>query len=308
MGSAAGRDTAVTRTAGLMGCSSRRDRGDHVRELYSGARRRSASSGAVRPRLGHARPREGIMDPHRRRPEGSAPHGEDRRPVRIPGVAPLRASRRAARDRRVPGGRRAARVLRHRDARGRAARAAAAQGRDRQGGVRAAPPPRRGGRRGHRRRPLPHPRPALRPHRPARALRARAPERPRLPLPALPDPEGVARRAPPGRPVPRVLPGRSRRDRPGHPARPRRGRGRDRDGGDPLSPAAAAGEHPRQHPPPLRGLLPRDRLRGPHPRAARPGQAPEDRRRRRVRPAARRGRCERGAGAEGARLRLHPHP
>ena len=35
MGSAAGRDTAVTGTAGLSGCSSRQHRDEHVPELYS---------------------------------------------------------------------------------------------------------------------------------------------------------------------------------------------------------------------------------------------------------------------------------
>jgi hypothetical protein len=35
MGSAAGRDTAVTGTAGLSGCSPRQHRDDHVPELYS---------------------------------------------------------------------------------------------------------------------------------------------------------------------------------------------------------------------------------------------------------------------------------
>ena len=55
--------------------------------------------------------------------------------------------------------------------------------------------------------------PALRPDRAVRAVRPRERRQAGLPVPALPDPEGVARRAAPGGPLPRVHPGRHRRRR-----------------------------------------------------------------------------------------------
>ena len=70
---------------------------------------------------------------------------------------------------------------------------------------------------------------ALRPHRAVRALRARERRQARVPVPPLPDPEGVARRAAAGGPVPRVHPGRHRRDRARHPGLPPRRRGRPGD-------------------------------------------------------------------------------
>ena len=103
---------------------------------------------------------------------------------------------------------RAARLRQHRDPRGRAARPAAAQGRDRQGGLRPAPA---AGRPTTARRL--RSRPALRPDRAVRALRARERRQAGVPVPALPDPEGLARRAPAGGPLPRVHPGRHRRRR-----------------------------------------------------------------------------------------------
>ena len=57
---------------------------------------------------------------------------------------------------------------------------------------------------------------ALRSHRAARALRRRARARAHLPVPPLPDPARVPRRARAARPLPRVLPVRHRRDRQGH--------------------------------------------------------------------------------------------
>ena len=57
------------------------------------------------------------------------------------------------------------------------------------------------------------PRPALRPHRAVRALRAGERRQARVPVPALPDPAGLARRAAAGGPLPPVHPGRHRHRR-----------------------------------------------------------------------------------------------
>ena len=65
---------------------------------------------------------------------------------------------------------------------------------------------------------------ALRPHRPVRALRAGERRQAAVPVPPLPDPEGVARRAAAGGPLPRVHPGRHRHRRRRYPAGPLRGR------------------------------------------------------------------------------------
>ena len=56
-------------------------------------------------------------------------------------------------------------------------------------------------------------RPALRPDRAVRALRARERRQAGVPVPPLPDPEGLARRAAAGGPLPRVHPGRHRHRR-----------------------------------------------------------------------------------------------
>ena len=72
-----------------------------------------------------------------------------------------------------------------------------------------------------RRRPA---RPALRPDRAVRPLRRGERRQAAVPVPPLPDPEGVARRAPAGGPLPRVPAGRHRRGQPGHPAVPLRHR------------------------------------------------------------------------------------
>ena len=62
---------------------------------------------------------------------------------------------------------------------------------------------------------------ALRPDRAAGALRRRARARSGLPVPPLPDPARLPRRARPERPLPRVLPVRHRRDRQGQRCRSR---------------------------------------------------------------------------------------
>ena len=91
--------------------------------------------------------------------------------------------------------------------------------------------------------------------------------RPRVPVPPLPGADGLARRAPPGRPLPPVHAGRHRRRRTRHAVLPPRRRGGAGDGrrAAPLRLPArlpAAGQQP-QAP---RGLLPR-----PRPRRRRPG-------------------------------------
>ena len=128
---------------------------------------------------------------------------------------------------------RAARLRQHRDPRRRAARPALQGRRDRQGDLR--PAPAAGRRLGGRLRA----RPALRPHRAVRALRARARRQARVPVPALPDPAGLARRAAAGGPLPPVHPGRHRRRRPRRAAVPPRRRGGAGDGGGARRAAAA---------------------------------------------------------------------
>ena len=81
--------------------------------------------------------------------------------------------------------------------------------------------------------------------------------RTRFPVPALPDPEGVARRAAARGPLSRVLPGRHRHRRARDAPRAPRGRGRDRDGARARRAAHPARDHAHQQPAPGRGLLPR---------------------------------------------------
>src|SRR5699024_1415629 len=115
-GSAAGRDTA----AGIGGRAG--GGGPVVGRTASGNSTATRVCARTCPVVGPRTAPSGIMGPAPSPGrEGCAPHGEDRRPVRIPGVAPRGASRRTARDRRVPRGGRAAWLLGHRDARRRAA-------------------------------------------------------------------------------------------------------------------------------------------------------------------------------------------
>ena len=151
---------------------------------------------------------------------------------------------------------RAARLRQHRDPRRRADRPALQGRRDRQGDLRAAPAA--GRRRGRGLRAGS----ALRPHRAVRALRPRAQRQARVPVPALPDPAGLARRAAAGRPLPPVHPGRHRRGRPGRAAVPPRRRGGAGDGRGARRAAAAEPLLPGQQPQADPGLLPRPR----HPR------------------------------------------
>ena len=72
--------------------------------------------------------------------------------------------------------------------------------------------------------------PALRPHRAVRPLRARERRPAGVPVPALPDPAGLARRAAAGGPLPPVHPGRHRHRRHGRAAVPPRRRGGAGDG------------------------------------------------------------------------------
>ena len=71
---------------------------------------------------------------------------------------------------------------------------------------------------------------ALRPHRAVRPLRARERRPPGVPVPPLPDPAGLARRAAAGGPLPPVHPGRHRHRRPRRAAVPPRRRGDAGDG------------------------------------------------------------------------------
>ena len=152
-----------------------------------------------------------------RREPGGCDRGQDRPAVGLPGVPAGAADRRASRC-----STRCAAIF---ELHGFAsletravetARAAAAQGRDRQGGVRPAPAARRGRRGARQRRPA---RAALRPDGAVRALRAAERRSARLPVPPLPDPEGVARRATAGGALPRVHPGRHRHRRTRRPSR-----------------------------------------------------------------------------------------
>ena len=98
---------------------------------------------------------------------------------------------------------------------------------------------------------------ALRPHRAVRPLRAGELRQAAVPVPPLPDPEGVAGRAPAGGPLPRVLPGRHRRGRRRRAAVPPRHRGRRGDGRGDVPAAAAAAADAGQQPQARAGLLPR---------------------------------------------------
>ena len=88
------------------------------------------------------------------------------------------------------------------------------------------------------------PRAALRPDGAVRPLRGAERWAPRVPLPPVPDPEGVARRASPGGSLPGVRAGRHRHRRARHTGLPPRGRGRTGDGRGLRCPADAAGRHP----------------------------------------------------------------
>ena len=98
-------------------------------------------------------------------------------------------------------------LLLDRDPRRRAARAVAAQGRDREGGL---PPAPAAGRPREDADGAPAG-PALRPHGAARPLRARERRPAAVPVPPVPDPEGVAGGAAAGGALPGVHPGRRRR-------------------------------------------------------------------------------------------------
>ena len=104
---------------------------------------------------------------------------------------------------------------------------------------------------------------ALRPHRAVRALRPGERRQARVPVPALPDPEGLAGRAAAGGPLPRVHPGRHRRGDARRAALPLRRRGGAGDGRGALRAAAAADAAAGQQPQADRGLLPRPRRRRP---------------------------------------------
>ncbi len=146
----------------------------------------------------------------------------------------------------------------------------------------------------------------LRPHRAVRALRPRAQRQARVPVPALPDPAGLARRATAGGPLPPVHPGRHRRGRPRRAAVPPRRRGGAGDGRGARRAAAAEPLLPGQQPQADPGLLPRPR----HPRRHR--RDPADRQARQAagrggrRAAGAGGRRHRGAGAALHRARDDP--
>ena len=135
---------------------------------------------------------------------------------------------------------------------------------------------------------------ALRPHGAVRPVRPGARGATGLPLPPLPDPEGLAGRAPPGRPLPGVHPGRHRHRRPGHAGLPPRGRDPAGGGGRPARPADPAGADPGQQPQAGRGLLPGRRGRRHRRCAEGAGQAGQGRPGGRRRAAAVRGRPRRG--------------
>ena len=80
-----------------------------------------------------------------------------------------------------------------------------------------------------------------------------------VPVPALPDPEGLAGGAPAGGALPRVHPGRHRRHRPRRAVVPPRGRDRAGDGRGVRPAAVAARPDAGQQPQADRGLLPRHR-------------------------------------------------
>ena len=181
--------------------------------------RLAAPGGAAdgRRHRGAARPRP-VHDDRARTGDEPVPararstSGEADPAVGVSRAAAGAALRRAGRDRHAARGLRAQRLRAGRDPGGRAARRAHQQGRDRQRGLRAAAAARRATRR--RRRRTRRVGPALRPDRAVRPLGARARGRARLPVPPLPDPEGVAGRAPARGPLSRVHPGRHRRRSP----------------------------------------------------------------------------------------------
>ena len=110
---------------------------------------------------------------------------------------------------------------------------------------------------------------ALRPHRAVRALRAGERRQAGVPVPPLPDPEGLARRAAAGGPLPRVHPGRHRRGDARRAAVPLRRRGGAGDGRGALRAAAAADAPAGEQPQADRGLLPRASARPTRPRSSR---------------------------------------
>ena len=85
-----------------------------------------------------------------------------------------------------------------------------------------------------------------------------------VPVPPLPDPAGLARRAPAGGPLPRVHAGRHRHRRPGTSCLPPRRRGDAGDGGGAGRAPDPAGVLPVQQPQADPGLLPRPRHRRRH--------------------------------------------
>ena len=150
--------------------------------------------------------------------------------------------------------------------------------------------------------------PALRPHRTVRPLRPGKRRAAGVPVPPLPDPEGMARRAPAGGALPRVHPGRHRRRRTRRaavPPRRRGGSGHGRGLGAAVVPAGAApaGQQPQVD----RGLLPRARRTrrargdaGDRPAGQDPGRGDRGDARRR-RPA------QHGAGGDVPGARPDPH-
>ena len=185
-----------------------REGADPARRHRRAARPRRADQ--HRPRARHqpvpARP-DGRRPGRRPRSPGVSDDGRPHPAQRVPRVPARPPPGRAAGRRAARAHLRAARLRQRRDPRGRAARPAAARGGDLQGGLRRASGIHdEAGRR--------RARPALRPDRAVRALRARERRQAGVPVPPLPDPEGVARRAAAGGPLPRVHPGRHRRDRP----------------------------------------------------------------------------------------------
>ncbi len=224
---------------------------------------------------------------------------QDQPAQRVPRAAAC-AARRRARGRRVAVAHlRAARLRQHRDPRRRADRPTRQGRRDRQGDLRPPAPRRRTGRQGRAR-------PPLRPHRAVRALRPGARRSAGVPVPALPDPARLARRAPAGGALPPVHPGRRRHRRARRAALPPRRRGDVGDGRRAGSPADPAGLLPVQQPQAHPGLLPRAGHRRRHRGDPRHRQARQAARRRGRPPARRARRRDPGAGAALPRPRHHP--
>ncbi len=105
------------------------------------------------------------------------------------------------------------------------------------------------------------PRPALRPHGAVRPVRRGERRLPGVPVPPLPDPEGLARRASAGGPRPRVHPGGHRRGGRRRAAVPLRRRDRAGHRRGPERPADPGLPAPDQQPQAGRGLLQRHRTR-----------------------------------------------